>query len=92
MEGRQFAPLFVVAVGTKTLGRDVARFLKDNGVPFRFYNGDSNEEVCYVPRPGCLRAVHGVARLLDLHHRPLARASVYSPPPRRCDGAVEAER
>ena len=38
---------FLVGVGTKTFGRAVAQFLKENGVPFRFYNGDSNEEIRY---------------------------------------------
>ena len=38
---------FLVAVGTKTIGRAVARSLKDNGVPYRFYNGDSNEKIRY---------------------------------------------
>ena len=33
----------LVAVGTKTFGQEVAALLKENGVPFRFYKGDSNE-------------------------------------------------
>ena len=34
---------FLVGVGTKKFGGGVAILLAKNGVPFRFYNGDSNE-------------------------------------------------
>ena len=36
---------FLVAVGTKTFGTTVATLLSNYGVPFRFYKGDSNEEI-----------------------------------------------
>ena len=66
---------FLVGVGTKTLGRAVAQLLKDNGVPFRFYNGDSNEEVRYrdladpeqfMASLGCLICTTVVGRGVDM--------------------------
>ena len=36
---------FLVAVGTKKFGCEVASLLKEYGVPYRFYNGDSNEKI-----------------------------------------------
>ena len=66
---------FLVGVGTKTLGRAVAQFLKDNGVPFRFYNGDSNEGVRfrdladpeqYMASLGCLICTTVVGRGVDM--------------------------
>ena len=66
---------FLVGVGTKPLGRAVAQFLKDNGVPFRFYNGDSNERVRfrdladpeqYMASLGCVICTTVVGRGVDM--------------------------
>ena len=66
---------FLVAVGTKTIGRAVARSLKDNGVPYRFYNGDSNEKIRYrdladpeqfMASLGCLICTTVVGRGVDM--------------------------
>ena len=66
---------FLVAVGTKTFGVAVATLVSENGVPFRFYKGDSNEverfrdladPEQYMASLGCVICTTVVGRGVDM--------------------------